>query len=71
MFVQRMGLLELERDSLLDKLVDYNKMLHGMRLEKEQLQKQLKVRCRGNDSLRRCSCRAHNAHANTGVCCWP
>ena len=38
-----MGLLEQERDSLLDKLVDYNKMLHGERIEREQLQKQLKV----------------------------
>ncbi len=40
---QRMSLLEQERDSLLDKLVDYNKMLHGEKLEREQLQKQLKV----------------------------
>ncbi len=41
--LQRMSLLEQERDSLLDKLVDYNKMLHGEKLEREQLQKQLKV----------------------------
>lgn len=38
-----MGLLEQERDSLLDKLVDYNKMLNGERIEREQLHKQIKV----------------------------